>query len=244
MTAINWLRKGAFLALAFAGSAQALQITLPPTSEPEAINIPGPYSVAWVHSFIGVGIGLPENGGGNLCSGLAADECSVNGSAAILKRNFDDGIAGTTEAGPLFNAAQIFTIDFAAPYDPALPLGLPDDPFRGGVSDGYWRYSSAPAFVTAWATKGGSAGYTVFYLVPDANPTQGYTGIGADIGTWLPFGTFDLDNDGNISAAGLSNIIFFDSDDGFPPQQTPEPGTLLLLGAALAGLEALRRRRR
>jgi len=219
------------VALGCAGAAHAEVIVLPSGAE-GILDIDGPLSVAWVYSFVGIGSGLPEGPGGNICTQLQADECSVNGSAAIQKRNYSDGIEGVLEPGALFNANQHFTVNFN------------DDPFGDGASDGTWSYDLAPFFVTAWATKAGSDGYTVFYLVNDGTDAAdaAYTGITALPGVDYPFGTFGLNNE-QIVAINLSNITYFDSEDRVPPQQIPEPGTLLLLGAAVAGLGMLRRRR-
>lgn len=156
-------------------------------------------------------------GSGAPCSPFPNANCNVDGSLSILKINRDP--AGT-ELGALPTTATFTILE-------------PSD------GTGTWSYDAAPPYVTAWITKSASTGYTVHWLSLDGGDGL-YTGITADLGTAYPWRSF---NTSPSTLAELSNIIFFDSDGRFPPTGLPEPGTLALIGFALAGFALARRRK-
>jgi hypothetical protein len=97
------------------------------------------------------------------------------------------------------------------------------------LADGNAADADPAAIVTFWAAKGGPS----FNLYTDTS------GGPVTTGTWF---TPLVGNNGNPSA--LSHITFYDTGASPPPPNgAPEPGTLLLAGAALAALGMLRRRR-
>jgi hypothetical protein len=156
-------------------------------------------------------------GDGAPCSPLAQTDCNVNGSPSILKIERDPP---ATENGTLPSTATFTVLE-------------PSD------GSGTWSYSTAPPYVTAWITKTGSTGYTVHWLSPDGDGA--YTGITALPGESYPWHSIRLFQE-PLTRGELSNIIFFDSDGRFPPTGLPEPGTLALIGFALAAFGLARRR--
>ena len=81
------------------------------------------------------------------------------------------------------------------------------------------------------------------YLVTDSRTLSAFTGVGAvSVSSSTDTRTY-LSNDGGNTAssqstsASLSAIVTYGfTDASFPPAPTPEPSTLALLGAGLAGL--------
>jgi hypothetical protein len=215
------------LALPCPAGAVTVNITAPAD---DILSWSGPYDVAYKF------ITAPTANGGNICNNLASD-CSVNGSLAIQKIDTGaNGGIGAITLGPEGSSAQTFIIDPGA----SILFGAQ------AASDGTWSYDSAPAAVTSWATKGGSHGYTLFWLVPDgtAAASAGFLGIDALVNTAYPYVTFDWltgkDAGQCCRTLSLSNITWFNMDP-LPPSRVPEPGGLWLAGLALVGAAAARR---
>lgn len=177
------------------------------------LSLAGPLDVYWEWVVGDLTGGGPAGGP---CSPLTDPACNVNGSPSILKIDMP-----STETDGSLPSTATFTV------------------VGGPAGSGTWSYDGAPPYVTVWTTKAGSVGYTLHWLSPDGDGA--YSGITALTGVSYPWQSFG--NAGPPSLAGLSNIIFFDSDERFPPTGLPEPGTLALIGFALAGLGLVRRRK-
>ena len=159
---------------------------------------------------------------GSDCSGLFGqgfDNCKIpitfdpNQSPVIIKFGFGDE-AGLVQISSAF--PTITGSEFAFTIS-------------GNGSSGSWTYTPGDGDpgITFWVAKGGN----FFNLFTDSS------GNPVTSGTWLtPL------NPANEQRFGLSHLTFYDTG-GRPPTEIPEPGTLLLAGAALAALGMMRRRR-
>ena len=154
---------------------------------------------------------------GNDCAGVFGqgfEDCSVNGSPVIIKF---DGYGEGSFSNIEINSSLFPTIDGS---EFSFDIPFPD----GSLGD--WTYvpgDGDPA-ITFFVAKGGP-NFNLFSV----------DGGGLS-GTW---NTPTNSNNGNFY--GLSHLTFYDTEGPTPPTGLPEPGTLLLLGGALAAL-SLRRR--
>ena len=160
---------------------------------------------------------------GNDCAGVFGngfDNCKVsstydpNESPVIIK--FDD------YANKAFGKLEINSSLFPTIDGSEFSFFIPFD--DGSV--GTWTYTPGVGDpdINFFVAKG-SDSFNLFNVV-------GYT----DVGWFTP-----TNNGGQL--AGLSHLTFYDTGGRVPPTGLPEPGTLLLLGAALGGLGFARRRK-
>jgi hypothetical protein len=107
-----------------------------------------------------------------------------------------------------------------------------DPPFSGTF--GTWTYTPGPGDpgVLYWVAKAGN-GFNVFF---EDGPGTGFDPVAVTSGDW---NTLGLNPGGPVQ--NLSHLTFYNGGGG---GNAPEPGSLALLGAALAGLAAWRRRAR
>ena len=107
--------------------------------------------------------------------------------------------------------------------------------FYGGGASGSFTYTGSDSIEDImFIFKDGAGTNLVGYLVT------------ADDGTYnTPFTKLPFPLTGGSTVKNVSHISVYyrDGDGGTPPSQIPEPGTLLLLGAGLAGLGLARRRK-
>jgi hypothetical protein len=181
---------------------------------------------------------------GNDCSGVFGtgfNTCAIPAnthpgvehpaSPVIIKFSFAGGIfsIAVEDGEPAINSALFPTIDgsefeFDIETNPTCQLD---------ARCGTWTYvpgaGDPAAIVTFWAAKGG----------PSFNLFADDSGGPVTTGTWLtPLVGM------NNNPSELSHLTFYDTGASPPPPNgAPEPGTLLLAGAALAALGMLRRRR-
>jgi len=177
-------------------------------------------------TFEGVGdnaqIGNYYNGGGGGNYGITfgPDSLGLISSADGGSGNFSNNPSGDTIAyfltgpGDVMDVAAGFTTGFSFYY--AEQIGT-----TGSVS----VYSGLDGTGTLLAS---------LILLPTANPYN----------VWVPIGVGFAGTAESVIFTGAANYIGFDNITLGASSPVPEPGTLALLGAGLAGLGALRRRRK
>jgi MYXO-CTERM domain-containing protein len=159
---------------------------------------------------------------GNDCSGVFGQgfgNCKIPAnidpaeSPIIIKFDFDEDVVEINSA--LFPTIDGSEFSFS---------------FSGAGETGMWEYTpgAGDPGITFWVAKGG----------PSFNLFTDDSGDPVTTGTWET----PLNPPPDDKRFGLSHLSFYDTDGG-PPTETPEPGTLLLAGAALAALGMMRRRR-
>lgn len=145
--------------------------------------------------------------------------------------NLDPCTAGCTQSGPHagnddaagvsallpFTVTQLFKSDPPGDNGNGVIVNVDSDQYSGG-----W---SSLVTIAAVVVKAGPN-----FLIQDY--TNG-TGVGGAMGgIWS---TSPLVVGQNNRQPGVSHVTFFTTNGG-PPTQTPEPGTLFLMGSGLAGL--------
>jgi len=137
---------------------------------------------------------------------------------------------------PIFPVAEINSVDFPtiSGEEFSFATGICADAECGTwtydpLADGNALDADPAAIVTFWAAKGGPS----FNLFTDSS------GGPVTTGSWF---TPLVGMQQNPSE--LSHITFYDTGGPPPDNGAPEPGSLLLVGAALAALGMMRRRRR
>lgn len=174
------------------------------------------------------GLGTPSND-----SASAVNSVAPGGFAdwTLIDKEGDDSLPSTALTfEPVGGSQGNWYIDLAAVPFSQLLIVLKD----GGTGDKVPNPNPPPPSL-------GEIQWVWFILDMSANSCVGFTGLvtptipaSADLcGTWSMWGNHkgSLKNISHMSLYGRG---------GTPPQEMPEPGTLLLLGSALLGLGAVR----
>lgn len=162
---------------------------------------------------------------GSDCSGVFGqgfENCQIpaqysdDPSPIIAKFNFNaNGSAGLIEINSLF--PTVTADDFSIAFN------------SSGVGSFTYFPDAGDPLITFYVAKGGP-NFNLFSNDDDPNSGSFFTPV-----------------NGGGNSAGLSHISFYDTGadvGGSPPQEIPEPGTLGLLGLAMAGAAFTARRRR
>ncbi|WP_333841060.1 PEP-CTERM sorting domain-containing protein [Pelomicrobium sp.] len=174
------------------------------------------------------GLGTPSNDSASAVNSIAPGGFS---DWSLIDKEGDESLPSTALVfEPVGGSQGNWYIDLAGVPFNQLLIVLKD----GGTGDEVPNPSPPPPSL-------GEIQWVWFILDMSANSCVGFTGLvtptipsGADLcGTWSMWGNKrgELRNISHMSLYGR---------EGTPPQETPEPGTLFLLGSALLGLAAAR----
>ena len=184
-------------------------------------------------------------------SALPGISILANGDIGVLYASYIPGGPNPNADGTLSQHLVTTTDDFATTTDsllgtetntfPAGPGTLPPppfffDPYVGDFYDLTSVGDTLYGIFSASNDDNGNASTGAVY--PDATFQRDFTGTPGTA-------SFTLTNSPGGSAVPFSiDPLFFSFSPSAPPPPTPEPATLSLLGTALVGMAALRRRRR
>ena len=180
--------------------------------------------------------GNPSGGGGQpVCDvGTALLTGDTTVSPWIIKFNSDQTADETNSGFPSITGEEFSFIDLGS------SIQWTYNPTGNDPDVRYWVAKAANAFTLFWFVDGGPA------TVTPAACTAGSQNPGATSSAAYNFGCLSLAlvvTTGTIPEAQLSHFTFYDTSNE-RLTQTPEPGTLVMIGGGIALLAARLRRRR